>query len=350
VEFLEFPSPVSPPYYAVLDSGSSSIILPEAQLRPIAGGVSGKKPSALKVDFKVEGDLVRITATVFYGEVDLSQGRPDALQNAPHETAGSYSGRLSDEIRLSQMEQAGLEPLTLKIVTARDPASVRPQAISKVPSVRFAIGGEDRTFYKLTLENLSSKTVTGYLVDMPQKNDNSIHIALGPAAIAPGATISQSFGIPYGGRTIAGKFVEDPLPPLLVLEAVLFQDSSYEGDEQVAAQMTAQRSGSDAQIARIDRLVEGLLDDAGADDTALIKRIRAAVAQLTEDPDEELLSSIRSQFPGLSAEGNAVVKQSVHIGLNSGKQQVDHQLAEYEGNVSHESVAVWWRRVKQTAQ
>jgi hypothetical protein len=343
---VELPNPGGPPFYATLESGNANTLISGPHLRLLADQPAAKKPSALKLEYKADGGLVRITATLFYGEFDLSSPTPQNLRNVLQESAGSYSGKLNDEVRLSGMEQAGLEPITLKIVPAQGPLSLRPQTVSKAPSIEFAMSDENRMTYKLTLRNLSSKTVTGYLIDMPGPNDNSSSIALGPSAIAPGASTTQVFGIPHGGRMKDGQFVEDPPPPFLVLEAVLFVDGTYEGDVAAAAQMTAQRAANDIQLDRIDRVVEALLQDGQADDRLLVARIRSAVAELTEEPDLELVNSIRSRFPDLPGQAMTGVNSSLHVGLNSGKQVLEHSLAEYERTLSdtrHLTVAAWWQ-------
>jgi hypothetical protein len=344
---VEIPGREGPPYYATLEGNDGEdTMLSGEQLRPTETGERrGTKPSALKLDYKVEDDLVRITATVFYGDFDVDNATPESLHGLPHEPAGSYSGRLDDEVRLSGMEQAGLEPLTLKIVTAQGPRSVRPEAVSKVPSVQFAIDGEDRMSYKLTLRNLSSKTVTACLIDIPEENDNSSQIEFGPSLIAPGAVVARTTGIPHRGKISGGRFVEAAPPPFLILEAVLFQDNSYEGDTTAAAQMASQRMGGDVQRQRINQLVQALLLDAHSDD-ALIKRLQSGVSQLTEDADDQLVDRVRSQFPGLPNEATSPVKSSLRTGLNSEKQLVQRALNEYRGSLSdsnhHDTLAVWW--------
>ena len=41
--------------------------------------------------------------------------------------------------------------------------------MSKSPSIQVEIAGEDRMYYKVALHNLSTKTVTAFRVDMPER-------------------------------------------------------------------------------------------------------------------------------------------------------------------------------------
>jgi hypothetical protein len=47
--------------------------------------------------------------------------------------------------------------------------SVSPQMMRKAPSIQVDIAVEDRMFYKVALHNLSTKTVTAFRVDMPER-------------------------------------------------------------------------------------------------------------------------------------------------------------------------------------
>jgi len=189
--------------------------------------------------------------------------------------------------------------------------------------------------------------VTAYLIDMPQGDDNSSQIEFGPSLIAPGDRLERTTGIPHWGKTSGGRFVEAPPPPFLVLEAVLFQDGSYQGDTPAAAQMVSQQIGSEAQRQRINLLVQAIPADTKADDITLIKRIHSEVAQLTEEADDQLVDKVHSQFPGLSDEATAQVKASLQTGLNSEKQLAQRALSDFERSLldsSHYTAADWWQR------
>ena len=338
----------SPPAYVTLAGKEVSSLLSEGNLRRIAGGDPNRRPpSALKLVFKIQGDSVLITASVFYGDFDRSR-TPASLDNLPQETVGSYSGKLNDSVQLSEMERFGLEPLTLKILTAQPQSSVRPQTLTKAPSVQMEIVGEDRTFYKVALRNLSAKSVTALRVDMPENVGGTGQTAdSGPpkALIAPGAAYEFGFAIPHSTTIVNGRHVENPLPPFLTLEAVLFDDGSYEGDLQAAAELTAHRVGADAQRQRIHRLVDAILSDPQPDDDARIKRFQSDVAQLTEDPDPPLVESTTSQFPGLSGQALEKVRTSLQSALHIEKEIMARALEDFElakSNPRHLTLAAWW--------
>jgi hypothetical protein len=235
------------------------------------------------------------------------------------------------------MEQFGLEPLTLRIVSAQPTASARPRTMSKVPSIRIEITGEDRTFYKVALHNLSKQAVMAVYLDMPGQNGSSGQTAEGHGShevTALGAIYQCQFGIPHGGRVSNGIFVEDSPPPLMVLEAALFKDGSYEGDMQIAAQLVANRIGFEIQQQRVDRLFAGILADVQSDDDAdaqaKVARIRSGIAQLTEDPDLPMVETVQAQFPGLSGQAPEQVKTWLKSGIDEANQMARRRLRELE--------------------
>ena len=251
------------------------------------------------------------------------------------------------------LEKFGLEPLTLKIVSAQPPVSVRPQTLSKAPSVQIEIIGEDRVFYQVALHNLSRQAVTALSVDMPRKDGAGGGGKFSTGSrdlIAPGATYEFPFGIPHSGKMVNGSFVEDPLPPTLVLETVLFRDGSYEGDVPAASRLAAHRIGLEIQDQRINHLIEGILADTMSGDEAKVARIRSEVAQLTEDPDSRMVETLQSQFPNLRDQDLQTAKGLLHAGLHDGKGSVTFGLKEFErtkANVRGLTLAKWWSTWRQ---
>ena len=222
-----------PPTYATIQStGTSSSLLYDGSLgRGTGGDPNRPRATALKLEYSVEAELVLIKASVYFGDFDRRK-TPVSLYNLPSEEAGTYSAGLGQSVTLSGLEDFGLEPLTLKVVSAQPLTSTRPQTISKVPSVRIEITGEDRTFYKVAVQNLSTKGVTAFSVGMPGNGGSSIQRVDGGSKvlIPPGGTYQLMFGIPHSGRMRDGKFVAEPPRLLMILETATFTDGSYEGN------------------------------------------------------------------------------------------------------------------------
>jgi hypothetical protein len=323
------PSGFAPGYAVLAGNGHSSLIYNpgDSRLQRAAGADSNfRQPTCLKLDYKVEGETVLITASLYFDEFDR-QTTPVSLYPLPQTKVGVYSAKLHESVTLSGMAQFGLEPLTLKIVPAQ--TFTRPQTTSKAPSLRIEITGEDRMFYQVSVRNLSTQAVTAVFVDMPRKDGaGGLLNDIGTGdLIAPGATNSFPFGVPK----------PEPMP-LMVLETAFFKDGSYEGDVPTAMHIFAQRTGTEIQRERINRLVEATLADTALDDQAKIARIRSESAQLTEDPDAPMIARVTSQFPGIPN-----VETFLKIGLNNEKQSIGFGLKGFEQNKSPGlTLAKWW--------
>jgi hypothetical protein len=232
---VEIPQPQGlPPTYATIRStGTTSSLFYDGSLRWKTGADPNRpRPTALKLEYSVKGELVLIKASVYFGDFDR-QKTPASLYNLPSEGAGSYHAGLGQAVTLFDLEKFGLEPITLRVVSAEPLPSLRPQTMSKVPSVQIEITGEDRTFYKVAVQNLSTKGVTAFSVSMPANGDSNIQRVggAGKVLIPPGGKYELNFGIPHSGRMRDGKFVEDPPRKLMILETATFTDGSYEGGQ-----------------------------------------------------------------------------------------------------------------------
>ena len=86
----------------------------------------------------------------------------------------------------------------------------------------------------------------------------------------------------------------------MILQTVLFDDGSYEGDAGSAAEMAAEECGADLQRLRIKRLAEPILRQDGLDDKSKIERIRAAIRQLSSVPDPETIAQFHDRYPAFS--------------------------------------------------
>lgn len=220
-----------PPTYAtVRNTGTTYSLLYDGNLLPRTGGDPNRpRPTAMRLDYSVDGELVRIKASVYFGDFDR-QKTPVSLYNLPSQAAGTYSAGLGQSVTLSGLESFGLEPVTLKVVSAQPPISIRPQTVSMVPSLRIEITGEDRTCYRVAVQNLSMKGVTAFSVSMPGNGSSGGQSVDGGSKvlIPPGGTYQLMFGIPHSGRVRDGKFVEDPPRSLMILDTATFADGSVE--------------------------------------------------------------------------------------------------------------------------
>lgn len=332
VEFPGFDG--HPPNYVVLTGNGISSLAYDGSLRRVEGAKGlTRQASALKLEYKVEGESVVITATVFFGDFDR-QTTPVSLYNLPQERVGSYSAGLNESVTFRELEKYGLEPLTLRVVAPPTSDAPRARTMSRSPSVQMEIVGGEGSSYELDLRNLAAKGVTAFHInDGSESGGTGMETAGGSRVlIAPGARYQVKYQTGRSGTTVNGRYVEDPPPSLVVLSAVLFEDGSYEGDANTAAQMAGHYVGLVIQRARIESLVGATLADYRSDDDAKIARIRAEVGQLTEEPDVPMVERVRLEFPSLPSSTVQWAQSGLRIGLDNEKQTMTFLLKEFEGN------------------
>lgn len=354
---IEIPSFNGPlPYYVTIPEAVSPSASPcttfsyDHSLERLANAGAGvEQPSTLQLEICVKGDTLLFTPTVYYGDAGR-QSPPASEEKLPSQTLATHSGKLNDIVSFPEMEQVGLEALTLHIVSAQSDFPYHPLTRSDVPSVQIECAPVDRTSCTLTLHNLSNKAVDGVRIgSSEEKNSGSgMEVVKGglPAVIAPNSSYQMTAGVPHSGKTVDGTFVEDPKPEYMILQTVLFADGSYEGEERYAAEMAAREFGTDVQLSHIKRLAEPILANDSLDDESKIERIRAAIQQLSTNPDSDTIAQFHTQFPAISEGALTKAESSVAQAMKSENEAMDHLIQENEPiiqqNQTRLTLARWW--------
>jgi hypothetical protein len=243
------------------------------------------------------------------------------------------------------LQRFGLEPITFRIVTPQPGTPYRPILRSNALSVQLDdYTTRDRITGTLTVHNLSAKAVVAYRVGSSPDGESGWSEETMPR-IAPGAidqlTVSDSSGI-----VAKGTCTDAPKSPLIVLQAALFDDGSYEGNMPIAAHLAARRLGHDLQRQRIRSLAEPMLSNSDLDVGATVERIRTAVNQLTVEPDEDTIARLHAQFPNFPESACAGLALEVSNQMKEEKESLDSELQRYQTDSSTRmtpaSFARWW--------
>jgi hypothetical protein len=336
---LEFPSTSGfPPIYATIpepapNSSPCRSFFYQGDLKRLSNAATGmEQPSALRWEICIKGDTILITPIVLYGASGPEQAMVP-LEKIRHQTLATHSGVLNDSVAFPEMEQVGLEPLTLRIVTARPEHPYQPLTRSDAPSVQIEYAPFDRTSGTLTLHNLSGNAVDAFRVGSSRETgsrdmaETTIASTVGLCTlIAPGATYEEHISIPQPGKTVDGVFVENLQPGYLTLQAVLFADGSYEGDEQFAAEMAAHGFGAKVQHQRVEQLAKPILAEDGPDEASKIERIRNAIQQLSTQADPETIAQFHAQFPAFQPAVLTNVDSELSNGMKNAIELIDEMI------------------------
>ena len=342
---LEFPDQNGCPQDFTLSSPTSIGLFPAESLRHLPSlDANTRVPSALRLELKTSGDTVSIAATVLYGDFDFGKAT-GSVEQIPHETIATRSVKLNGEAAFPELERIGLEPITFRIVTPQPATSNHPILHSNALSVQLDdYMTRDRMTGTLTVHNLSAKAVVAYRVGSSSDGESGWSEETMPR-IAPGA-IDQLIVSDSSVSVDNGTCMDAPKNPLIVLQAALFDDGSYEGKMRIAAELAAHRLGHDIQRQRIRSLAEPILANSDLDVGAMIERIRAAVNQLTVEPDPDAIARLRKQFPDFPESVCAGFALEVSNQMKEEKGSISSELQRYETDISPRttpgSFARWW--------
>jgi hypothetical protein len=338
-----------PPMRGILYDGvSSSTPIYDDDLRRLPNvNASIPQPSALRLGFMVAGDTLSITATAFYGELDRHT-TPVSLEKLASRSLGTYSGKMNDSVTLSGLEEAGLEPLTIRILSPQADSSYHPLTRSNAPSLTIEFAPVDRTSGMVILHNFSGKAVTAFQVGGSDERGGGW--SQGPIStdltdvIAPSAAYQERISLNGSGRVMNGAYVQNPPPPNIILQAVLFADGSYEGDMKAAAFMAARQIGGTVMHRRIQSVAEPILKENQSDDKARSERMQAEADKLSVVPSAEMAERLRAQFPELSEAELADLRRGMSNSMRNEKETFDTVMKQFESESGPNAnkLGRWW--------
>jgi len=277
--------------------------------------------TALRIVYRMEGDRVRVEPFVVLRPFDHDD-MPSSLEGVPQESAGVYFVRFGELVVLEGLAKFGMEPWPMRLVSNKPQVPASPQIINNAPSIRVEAVDQDRTFYKLSLRNLSSKDINALSIGAPHKDGSIGMTTQGAPAIAAGA---QS-------QVLLGKVPADEAAaaPPIVIDAVVFADSSFEGSVEKVAEIEADRLGRWAQWKRIAGILQAIQDGEKQDTAADIATLRSRVNALPEKVEPPMIETIVNRYPDLSLAARISVENQIHLGLRNSKQNILHDVKEYE--------------------
>jgi hypothetical protein len=297
-------------------------------------------PSVMEFDLEAKADLVSMTATVYYGasmgdaaNYSKSDGpnRTDKLKDIHRQVLGTHTARLNEAIIFSEFATVGLHPMTLRVLPPQAEVPYRPAVRSNAPSVTIEYQTVDRLSGTATVHNHSAKAVNAFELGGCREdgscNGTGFQRSPREPLIAPGASTTESQGIERSGQMVNGSYVEGPKPTAIVLQAVLFDDGSFEGSAEDAAHLAVSEFARQVQRKRIAAAMTPILAAAEPNDEAVMGRIQNATKQLSTMPDVDVVAELHACYPTIP-EGTMAEFQPEMAGEMKGEMQGFSQLLE----------------------
>jgi hypothetical protein len=220
---------------------------------------------------------------------------------------------------------------------------------SKAPSVVIGRAAPDGTNYRFYLLNNLTHAVTAFTVrlipDGVEKVDgvqrchgrcsgSSVTGSKTKPVIKPGA----SYGLNFEISSVANG---------LVLQAVLFDDDTYEGEEQAAANLAAGQMGEQFGYNRVVETAAGILSKPGMDDVQKASRMLVELDSLSTTPDATMLNAFNVPFANLAGcdhQFGVAMKNAAAAVKQTAQDKVHQFLA---GSVAKgTSLAEWWDQTR----
>lgn len=342
----------SKPTYALVSRGPydqpgtttffSHVLLP---LSAENTGAPGKeKPCAVGMEIKDGGEVVSVIASLYFGALTAQM---EDLSKHPHQPIGTYLLRLDESVVLEEMKPFGVQPYTIKLVTAAAPRS-NTQTLSKVPSLQIAITGEDRTFYSVAVHNLSQQAVIGLVIERSSQSGRDTFASYDDRKplIPPGGF----HRLPINSNALGCTSPDNPatsIPCPIVLEGALFADGTHAGDPVVVADLEASRITTAEPRLQLRSLMKSIVDDSSLQDAEKLVRLREEIPKLKEESDSSAVDQLRQRYPELTDEDWTRIGNSLNGRVQAERQRTLDSLAKYEESVHDgaitESLAQWMR-------
>ena len=229
---------------------------------------------------------------------------------------------------------------------------------------------EDDSGYNLSLRNTSTAAVFGLAVAVIGENGvcdlHTLRPVSGSFIFPNGSRELPTLSFPdaeaggWGSRMgpcsdaavngVQSQTLPSSVTPRIVIDAVNFDDGTYEGDQAVSAMFEAERQGRDIQRHRIAALVEQNFKSVAAGGSDWVSSVRTQVSGLSEQPTPELVHALQSRFdPAIRTEG--AIRQDIQNGLAFEKGLFLNQLKLYvvvssKLGVPIVSLQTWWTATK----
>ena len=294
----------------------------------------------IRIRSTYEGAAVRIKIGAVFDDSEPSDA-PGPKYGEREQAIASYLAREGETVTVSELAEYGVEPLKLKLVVAEarvDDETLLPTPqvvcnLKAVEAVSFISESARPNSYRLTVRNLSSKVITALDVYLPDEGGRSSTSAQGTPArplMTPGATYEIPISISSGGRRTPQGYVPDPPPQKLVIATVVFDDGTYEGETETAADITARQKGRQIQLARVLSIMRNALDAPETIAVAL-EKLKTQISTLRIDVDASVVDELLTRFPKYPQErGRKWLTVVVMNGLKQGREEALFRIKDIE--------------------
>ena len=300
----------------------------------------GQPILAVRISNRLRKDeTIRVRVSVMRGEKYMDT----------EETVATYDLRENEKVVVEPLKDFGVEPFELRPFKTEPLAANQPVALNKTTSLE-VIGIEqvasDTPEYKLTLHNLSAKTVSALYVDI---TDEQRRVVSGmpqglegrPLMLAGETTqIRLPLAVRAGGKTGGAYGPTVPTPQQFVIRLAIFGDGTTEGiserEIESGAGFESVRWGEKIALQRALPLFAAALGSTVSADG--LSSFRSQLEEVDLKLEEVELAELQKRFPTIDAKA---LREWGEFGIHFMRKQILDQLEHFESNSQGKDFRSW---------
>ncbi|HEY0005643.1 MAG TPA: hypothetical protein VGB17_12605 [Pyrinomonadaceae bacterium] len=326
-----------------------------ARFRRVAGWQppAGALPvQAVDIKSRLEGDGVRVIVTVLSGQ----------RFHEKEEMVGTFLVQPDEKLSVSDLARFGVEPFEIAVVRL-DPLMIPlPVIVNNTKSIEVSSIEPDNSAlpaYRLRLRNLSDKNVLALSINglagdktrwstLPQGQE-------GQPLIAPGEIYVRKHPAAFSTQnTPVGFAPGQPPEQTILINAVVFEDGTFEGDAGRAAEFLCFQKGRKIQIARIAALLRMTMEASAEDSQVTLDQLSLAISSLTNELRPEAAEGLLQQFSYLDAKRRAQLKDCIEIAMHGTKKELLDEIEAFRRKQGQtpdaKAVQAWLQATKEKYQ
>jgi len=286
--------------------------------------------AALRLQFWLEGNTPQLEVTAYLGKI-APRSNPGEWEKMATAIVVSRSLAPDETVTISETDKFGIQPFQVRAFRAQPWSVGPPQITNKTQSLTVDSFSEARPAYTLKVRNVSHKAINaihsyGLENDRKQGGSGSSATPLIPAGRI--FVIQQRFAL--SEERLKTNEQSEPTKREIVIAAIVFDDGTFEGEPDQAAEMAANMTGDRIQLLRINSLVDAVSDSA-LRDPEQFKKLKSDIAKLSEEVDPAVTNELMLRFSTASEDTrNRRIKDEIANGLRSTKIHVLREIDKLE--------------------
>ena len=258
----------------------------------------GKPIGAVKLESQFNGETAAVRVTLLRG----GTGGFDQ-----EDLVGVYRLGIGEQKVISDLEQFNIEPFHITLLNPVPPLPPTPSFENATKSLEIvSVRSENipRPAYKITLRNLSTKSVSGVRVQLTTDGRPGESVVFGNqegrALMEPGGTVEKDIHVVRGVLTPSDYGPGTAGVVIIGIGAAVFDDLSFEGDVRVACLTEWRMMSERLWLARVLPLIDEELGKTKSDHVVAMKQFKQKFSALSYELEASELnkdSAVGPQCP-----------------------------------------------------